>query len=122
MSAVGRRAVNIFLICTGLLLVGPSDADASIDLGSFRGRVLYLDLLIGFDKLASCRATPFLINFGGDLRANRPPLHGVWQIGIERPDTERDAAILLELEHGAPEYPTRHARSRWLPAVARRPD
>jgi thiamine biosynthesis lipoprotein len=54
-----------------------------------------------YDVLAACRATPFLINFGGDLRANRAPPHGAWQIGIERPNAERAAAMILELEHGA---------------------
>jgi FAD:protein FMN transferase len=54
-----------------------------------------------YDLLAArCRA-PFLINFGGDLRANRPPPHGSWQVGIERPDTDRTATMILELEHGA---------------------
>jgi FAD:protein FMN transferase len=47
-----------------------------------------------------CRA-PFLINFGGDLRANRPPPHGPWQVGIERPDTDGIATMILNLEHGA---------------------
>jgi thiamine biosynthesis lipoprotein len=41
------------------------------------------------------------VNFGGDLRANRRPTRGPWQVGIERPDTDRLAAMLLELEHGA---------------------
>ncbi len=54
-----------------------------------------------FDLLAARDWTPFLVNFGGDLRANRPPSHGPWQIGIERPDAERDAIMLLDLEHGA---------------------
>jgi thiamine biosynthesis lipoprotein len=54
-----------------------------------------------YEALAACRATPFLINFGGDLRANRPPPHGAWHIGIERPDTDGDAAMVLDLEHGA---------------------
>jgi thiamine biosynthesis lipoprotein len=54
-----------------------------------------------FDLLAARDWTPFLVNFGGDLRANRPPSHGPWQVGIERPDAERDAIMLLELEHGA---------------------
>jgi thiamine biosynthesis lipoprotein len=44
---------------------------------------------------------PFLVNFGGDLRANRPPPHGPWQVGIERPDTDRQASLLLELTQGA---------------------
>jgi FAD:protein FMN transferase len=55
-----------------------------------------------YDLLAVRDGTPFLINFGGDLRANRCPRpHGRWQIGIERPDMERDASTVLELEHGA---------------------
>jgi thiamine biosynthesis lipoprotein len=54
-----------------------------------------------YDLLAARRAAPFLINFGGDLRANKSPPHGPWQVGIERPDTDRDAALLLALERGA---------------------
>ena len=54
-----------------------------------------------YDVLAANRRDPFLINFGGDLRANRAPVYGSWQVGIERPDTEREATMILELEHGA---------------------
>jgi FAD:protein FMN transferase len=54
-----------------------------------------------YDALAARDWSPFLINFGGDLRANRPPPHGPWQVGIERPDTDREATMLLDLEHGA---------------------
>jgi FAD:protein FMN transferase len=54
-----------------------------------------------YDLLAAGRPSPFLINFGGDLRANRPPPHGPWQVGIERPDTDREATMILDLEHGA---------------------
>ena len=54
-----------------------------------------------FDLLAATCGDPFLVNFGGDLRANKPPLHGPWRVGIERPDSERSAAMLLELEQGA---------------------
>lgn len=54
-----------------------------------------------YELLAARDWTPFLINFGGDLRANRPPAHGPWQVGIERPDTDREATLLLDLEHGA---------------------
>jgi thiamine biosynthesis lipoprotein len=54
-----------------------------------------------YDLLAARRSAPFLINFGGDLRANRPPPHGPWQVGIERPDTDRVATMILNLEHGA---------------------
>ncbi|MFO1425528.1 MAG: FAD:protein FMN transferase [Steroidobacteraceae bacterium] len=42
-----------------------------------------------------------LVNFGGDLAANRAPAAGPWRVGIERPGTEREAALLLELERGA---------------------
>jgi len=42
-----------------------------------------------YDLLARCSAGPFLVNFGG------------WQVGIEKPDRERDAKMILELERGA---------------------
>jgi FAD:protein FMN transferase len=54
-----------------------------------------------YEMLAARVSTPFLINFGGDLRANRPPSHGPWQVGIERPNADREATMLLDLEHGA---------------------
>jgi FAD:protein FMN transferase len=54
-----------------------------------------------YELLAVRDWAPFLINFGGDLRANRPPSHGPWQVGIERPDTDREATLLLDLEQGA---------------------
>jgi thiamine biosynthesis lipoprotein len=54
-----------------------------------------------FELLAGRHAAPFLVNFGGDLRANRPPAHGSWQVGIERPDAERESTLLLNLERGA---------------------
>jgi thiamine biosynthesis lipoprotein len=53
------------------------------------------------ELLAARDSAPFLINFGGDLRANRRPPRGPWQVGIERPDAVRDATLLLDLEHGA---------------------
>lgn len=54
-----------------------------------------------YELLAAKRRDPFLINFGGDLRANRAPSHGSWQVGIERPDADKEATMILELEHGA---------------------
>ena len=54
-----------------------------------------------YELLAARDSTPVLINFGGDLRANRPPSHGPWQVGIERPDTDREATMVLDLESGA---------------------
>ena len=54
-----------------------------------------------FQLLAARSSTPFLINFGGDLRASRSPSHGPWQVGIERPGSDREATLLLDLEQGA---------------------
>jgi thiamine biosynthesis lipoprotein len=54
-----------------------------------------------YELLAARDTIPFLVNFGGDLRANRPRSQGPWQVGIERPDTEREPTLLLDLEHGA---------------------
>jgi thiamine biosynthesis lipoprotein len=53
-----------------------------------------------YELIAGHHSTPFLVNFGGDLRANRPPVHAPWQVGIERPDTDREATLILELERG----------------------
>lgn len=41
-----------------------------------------------------------LVNFGGDLAANCAPETAPWQVGVERPDTEREARLLLELSRG----------------------
>jgi FAD:protein FMN transferase len=54
-----------------------------------------------YQLLAARHSTPFLVNFGGDLRANRPPPHGPWQVGIERPDADQEATMVLDLEYGA---------------------
>jgi thiamine biosynthesis lipoprotein len=42
-----------------------------------------------------------LVNFGGDLCASQAPAAAPWRVGIERPDTEREARMLLELSRGA---------------------
>jgi thiamine biosynthesis lipoprotein len=54
-----------------------------------------------YELVVASEAGAFMINFGGDLRANRAPPRGSWQIGIERPDTDREAAMILDLGHGA---------------------
>lgn len=41
-----------------------------------------------------------LVNFGGDLRTNRPPAAGPWRVAIERPDTDREARLLLDVTQG----------------------
>jgi FAD:protein FMN transferase len=73
-------------------------AGMELDFGGV-GKEYAVDRAYGL--LAARDLTPFLINFGGDLRANRPPPHGPWQIGIERPDSDREATMLLDLESGA---------------------
>ena len=70
-----------------------------LDFGGF-GKEYAVDR--AYALLAARHGTgPFLINFGGDLRANRPPAHGPWQVGVERPDADREATMLLDLKHGA---------------------
>lgn len=41
-----------------------------------------------------------LVNFGGDLAANRAPAGGPWQVGVERPDSDRQARLLLDFSRG----------------------
>jgi FAD:protein FMN transferase len=74
-------------------------AGMELDFGGF-GKEYAVDR--AFALLAARHGTePFLINFGGDLRANRSPANGPWQVGVERPDADREATMLLDLEHGA---------------------
>jgi FAD:protein FMN transferase len=73
-------------------------AAMELDFGGI-GKEYAVDRAYGL--LAAREGIPFLINFGGDIRANRPPSHGPWQVGIERPDTEREPTMLLDLEYGA---------------------
>jgi thiamine biosynthesis lipoprotein len=54
-----------------------------------------------YELLSKTGAGPFLINFGGDLRASGPPPNGFWQVGIEKPGRERDACMMLHLKQGA---------------------
>lgn len=45
---------------------------------------------------------PILVNFGGDLAANRPPLHqSAWKVGVELPSQEGQAWKQLSLVRGA---------------------
>lgn len=41
-----------------------------------------------------------LVNFGGDLAANRAPPEGAWKVAVERPDSAREARLLLDFERG----------------------
>ena len=54
-----------------------------------------------FALLHERTSAPFLINFGGDLRASRPTSHGAWRVGVERPEHAGSALMLLDLESGA---------------------
>jgi len=44
---------------------------------------------------------PLLVNFGGDLAATGPLSSGPWAVGVERPGTEREARLVLDLTRGA---------------------
>lgn len=73
-------------------------ADMELDFGGI-GKEYAVDR--AYSLLSDIETIPFLVNFGGDLRASAPPSHGPWQVAIERPDTDREATLLLDLERGA---------------------
>jgi FAD:protein FMN transferase len=73
-------------------------AGMEIDLGGI-GKEYAVDRAFGI--VADQLAGPFLVNFGGDLRASEPAAGTTWQVGIERPGSDREAALLLELGRGA---------------------
>ncbi len=69
-----------------------------IDFGGF-GKEYAVDRVL---QLVATRADgAALVNFGGDLAVSGAPVSGPWQIGVERPDTDREARLLLELVQGA---------------------
>ncbi len=41
-----------------------------------------------------------LVNFGGDLAANREPPGGPWKVGVERPGAHGEARLLLDFSRG----------------------
>jgi len=53
MSTLRSRVIQVFLICAGLFLIGPSHASAPLDLDSCRGQVIYLDFWASW--CAPCR-------------------------------------------------------------------
>jgi len=69
-----------------------------LDLGGI-GKEYAVDRVLGL--LSARFDLPMLVNFGGDLCANRSPRSGTWQVGIERPDAIDNAALVLELSQGA---------------------
>jgi len=72
--------------------------DMELDFGGF-GKEYAVDC--AYDILAGTCSAPFLVNFGGDLRASGPPAHGSWHVGLERSEGDGAAALLLDLQQGA---------------------
>jgi FAD:protein FMN transferase len=68
-----------------------------LDFGGF-GKEYAVDRVLAIVAAQSSRAV--LVNFGGDLAANRSPSEAPWQVGVERPGTDREARLLLELSRG----------------------
>lgn len=68
-----------------------------LDLGGI-GKEYAVDRVLGI--LVARFNEAMLVNFGGDLCANRAPVGGTWQVGIERPDIIERAALVLELSQG----------------------
>jgi thiamine biosynthesis lipoprotein len=73
-------------------------AGMELDLGGI-GKEYAVDR--AYELLAKKAMGPFLVNFGGDLRASGPPPNGFWQVGVERPDELQRASLILHLERGA---------------------
>jgi thiamine biosynthesis lipoprotein len=73
-------------------------ADMEIDLGGI-GKEYAVDRALGLASAAHRGA--LLVNFGGDLAASGPTRHGPWSVGIERPGTDREARLVLDLSRGA---------------------
>ena len=69
-----------------------------IDFGGF-GKEYAVDRVLGLITAQFKGAA--LVNFGGDLAAQGAPGSAPWQVGVERPDTDREARLLLELTQGA---------------------
>jgi thiamine biosynthesis lipoprotein len=73
-------------------------AGMELDFGGI-GKEYAVDRVLGL--LTQRFDLPMLVNFGGDLCANRGPRGQPWQIGIERPEATDEAALVLDLAQGA---------------------
>ena len=73
-------------------------AGMEIDFGGI-GKEYAVDRVLGL--IAARFDGAVLVNFGGDLAAQRAPASGEWRVGIERPGQHRSAALLLGLSQGA---------------------
>jgi len=69
-----------------------------IDFGGF-GKEYAVDRVLAL--LTQRFAGAALVNFGGDLAASHAPVGQPWQVGVERPDADGEARLLLELARGA---------------------
>jgi FAD:protein FMN transferase len=54
-----------------------------------------------YDLLLAHRSAPFLIDFGGVLRANCAPKDGSWRVDIGRHGSEKQASLMLDVDRGA---------------------
>jgi thiamine biosynthesis lipoprotein len=72
-------------------------AGMELDFGGF-GKEYAVDRVLAI--VAARFSGAVLVNFGGDLAANRAPSDAPWQVGVERPGTDRQARLLLELSRG----------------------
>jgi thiamine biosynthesis lipoprotein len=68
-----------------------------IDFGGF-GKEYAVDRVLAL--VAARFAGAALVNFGGDLAANGAPASAPWQVGVERPGSDREARLLLEVRRG----------------------
>jgi thiol-disulfide isomerase/thioredoxin len=53
LSALRRQVIRCYLLCTGLVLIGPAYADPPIDLARYHGQVIHLDFWASW--CAPCR-------------------------------------------------------------------
>jgi len=99
-----EQDVRALLPCIGLEKIRWGDGTVSvppgmeIDLGGI-AKEYAVDRAVQLAR-KHC-AYPLLVNFGGDLRVGAPPTQGAWEIGVERPDSDRQAILVLEMEQGA---------------------
>ena len=68
-----------------------------LDFGGI-GKEYAVDRVLGL--LAARFDGALLVNFGGDLAANRAPATGPWCVGVERPGTDKQARMLLDFTRG----------------------
>jgi FAD:protein FMN transferase len=54
-----------------------------------------------YDLLLTHRSAPFLIDFGGVLRANCAPEDGSWRVDIGRHGSEKQPSLTLDVDRGA---------------------